>query len=146
MCLEEEEESKSRILIDRALRGTPKHFSSCFQHSYVLTIDQRYSVKPAVLISVLKILVTSKFFVLKPTHLSNMLFFSFFFKSKFKSLAKYCLYGSVSFVTCLWTTGSLLQRIQWNHLFKQTVCHYLSGCSCNVKSIVLSIKNSEYAM
>lgn len=97
MCLEEEKESKSRIWIDRALRGTPNHFSSCFQHSYVLTIDQRYSVKPAVLISVLKILVTSKFFVLKPTHLLNMLFFSFFFKSKFKSLAKYCLYGSVSF-------------------------------------------------
>lgn len=110
MCLEEEKESKSRIWIDRALRGTPNHFSSCFQHSYVLTIDQRYSVKPAVLISVLKILVTSKFFVLKPTHLSNMLFFSFFFKSKFKSLAKYCLYGSVSFVTCLWSTGSIVTK------------------------------------
>lgn len=91
MCLEEEKERKSRILIDRALRGTPNHFSSCFQHSYVLTIDQRYSVKPAVLISVLKILVTSKSFVLKPTHLSNMFFFYFFFKSELTQSSKILL-------------------------------------------------------
>lgn len=101
-------------------------FSSSFQCSFVLNIDQRSRVQNQLylfqfaMFGYIWILCTETYSSVKHTGGWLVCLFCFFSKVDSLTLTKYYLCGLVSLVTWVHTTTeSLFLRIQWSHLCKE---------------------------